>query len=352
MKVKSMLACNCISSWIRWGITTAIIVVFQGVLIWNTMPKESKTLLSLEKRTKKCLDQTTEHHVSTTLQKTTQELPACHPFSCNQSGKTITLKSSTETTKTDDGVKLRTITQDELDTVLQTIAYASRQEAVNEYRNNFSVLLTILAVFGIAWPVIMTFIQSQRFNQDKKTIQKIMAQYRIQVKKLDSIYNEVQDQTRSVYFEIADIVHANEWFWNFEIKKYSDLIDTKTTEIKNANAENKESLSKEKAKLEKSRDALTKNRAKTLMKMIYYNALAGKNSRANSKVYTLLDLLKKIQGWIDVGTTSRARTVKEINWKLFRQKDVLNAKEIEERFKKIFSLSWEEDSEEEDYEND
>ena len=47
---------------------------------------------------------------------------------------------------------------------LQQSAYAARREAQNEYDRNFSTLLTILTIFGIAWPLIVAFAQ-YKFNE-------------------------------------------------------------------------------------------------------------------------------------------------------------------------------------------
>ena len=56
------------------------------------------------------------------------------------------------------------ITQKALEDALQQSAYAARQEAQNEYDKNFSTLLTILTIFGIAWPLVVAFAQ-YKFNE-------------------------------------------------------------------------------------------------------------------------------------------------------------------------------------------
>ena len=60
--------------------------------------------------------------------------------------------------------------KDAIDKVLQTTAekafYQGRKEAQNEFDKNFTTLLTILTVFGIAWPLIVAYI-NYKANEDK-----------------------------------------------------------------------------------------------------------------------------------------------------------------------------------------
>lgn len=63
-----------------------------------------------------------------------------------------------------------------IDKVLQTTAekafYQGRKEAQNEFDKNFTTLLTILTIFGIAWPLIIALLQ---FKFSEKEIEKINA---------------------------------------------------------------------------------------------------------------------------------------------------------------------------------
>ena len=59
-----------------------------------------------------------------------------------------------------------------MDKILTTVAFIARKDALNEYKQNFSILLAILAAFGIAWPAIVAILQF-RFNEGElKKIQK------------------------------------------------------------------------------------------------------------------------------------------------------------------------------------
>ncbi|MBO4646870.1 MAG: hypothetical protein J5806_01795 [Lentisphaeria bacterium] len=340
-------------NWIQtilFCLLTVLFIAFAGFLIYNTWPHESENLRRLEKQVEKLMQQRFNCQTITETIKTTNEVPVFKPFCFNLRGENIVLKSTTETTKTKDGVRQYTISQEELNTVLQTVAYSARKEAADEYKNNLSILLTILTIFGIAWPVIMVLLQSQSFKEDKESLvnkyEESSKQYHDQIDKVkQDLDMEFQRKMKATYLEFADNCLANEWFWNFEIKNYTDQIKLKQAEIETANEENKLRLISEKEKLENSRSVITKNRAKTLMKIIYYDALAGKISRADSKVDTLMDVLNMIQGWIDNKKTVKARTVKEIDWELFRQTNVRDKDIIEVKFRNIFCLSWEEDSE-------
>ena len=64
------------------------------------------------------------------------------------------------------------ITRTALEDALRQSAYAARQEAQNEYDKNFSILLTILTIFGIAWPLIVALAQ-YKFNE--RELDKIQA---------------------------------------------------------------------------------------------------------------------------------------------------------------------------------
>lgn len=234
------------------------------------------------------------------------------------------------------------ISQKDLDTALNAVALVAKREAADEYKNNLSVLLTILTIFGIAWPIIISILQSQKI---KLETEKINEQYQ----RHEDIINRVTDfQRDTIFLEFADNSHANEWFWNFESEKYKKQVEEKEQEITGAESESKKHLENEKRKKEKSLYALMKNSAKSQMKTIYYNALAHKISRANSKVSALLGLLEQIQKLISEGKTTNARVVKEIDWGLFREKGVNNSQELEKKFRKIFCSPWEEDAGEEE----
>ena len=96
---------------------------------------------------------------------------------------------------------------------LQQSAYAARREAQNEYDRNFSTLLTILTIFGIAWPLIVAF-----------------AQYKFNEKQLDKIQHAETAAQDSV-------TKANEALEEVLKSYFPELPTEKKTEIKQKFAE-------------------------------------------------------------------------------------------------------------------
>lgn len=89
-----------------------------------------------------------------------------------------------------------------IDKVLQSTAekafYQGRKEAQNEFDKNFTTLLTILTVFGIAWPVIIAILQSMKFSQDQKTLEKLIEEH----DKLSQKNRILQQDVRQICIEL------------------------------------------------------------------------------------------------------------------------------------------------------
>ena len=58
------------------------------------------------------------------------------------------------------------ISKNAFEDALRQSAYAARQEAQQEYDRTFSILLTIITIFGIAWPLVVAFAQ-YKFNEQE-----------------------------------------------------------------------------------------------------------------------------------------------------------------------------------------
>ena len=91
------------------------------------------------------------------------------------------------------------ITQKALEDALRQSAYAARQEAQNEYDKNFSTLLTILTLFGVAWPLVVAFIQ-HKLNE--KEIDKI--EY------ANKKIKDIEEQTKEINSAVATSYDASE----------------------------------------------------------------------------------------------------------------------------------------------
>lgn len=93
---------------------------------------------------------------------TTRQVPVTCPFGGET--KTSEVKTVVKTTKAEPSERRVVITEDAFKETMQQVAYTARQKAQNEYDKNFTTLLTILTIFGIAWPVIIALLQF-KFNE-------------------------------------------------------------------------------------------------------------------------------------------------------------------------------------------
>ena len=104
-----------------YAIFTLLFIAFAGFLIWNTLPQPVKDCI---------------------------------------------VKINVVEAKDANIERVVEISERTLKDTLQQAAYAARQEAQAEYDKNFSTLLAILTVFGIAWPLMVAFVQ-YKFNERK-----------------------------------------------------------------------------------------------------------------------------------------------------------------------------------------
>ena len=79
------------------------------------------------------------------------------------------------------------LSKKDLDDTLRHVAYVARQEAQNEYDKNFTTLLTILTIFGVAWPIIICLIQ---FKLNEKELNKIENASK-QIEELDKKHKKI-----------------------------------------------------------------------------------------------------------------------------------------------------------------
>ncbi len=90
----------------------------------------------------------------------------------NTSNATVeyTVMNESETSKKEDVPEFYTIRRDDFENSLKAVALTSRQEAAEDYHKSFSILVAMLALFGIGFPVIVAFLQ-HTFNE--KELEKI-----------------------------------------------------------------------------------------------------------------------------------------------------------------------------------
>ena len=91
-----------------------------------------------------------------------------------------------------------TISKDDFDVAMQKVAYAARQEAQDEYDKNFSILLTILAIFGIAWPVIIGWLQTKSSEKELNKMDQTIKQAAETELKIKELKKEFEIGTKNI----------------------------------------------------------------------------------------------------------------------------------------------------------
>ena len=238
-------------------IAVILFLAFAGVLIYNTWPRETRESL-------------------------------------------ISINFSAERSKATGGevqISLKT-----LENALLQSAYTARKDAQKEYDKNFSTLLTILTIFGIAWPVIVGLIQ-----------------YRINDKELDEIsrakdnsrmaMEENEKLSKEVYYTIAENYYLNAVFWGNKMAHEK--------KAKNTNAEMHG----------------MKCLARALIKTIYYFALSGEIGQANSKVGITIGYLNKMQ---KLSEEQKTFAIEGVDWDKFQSLKIQDAETIKRLADNVF----------------
>ena len=142
-----------------WAIPVALLAWFAYTLIQHTKPQKSESQ-------KICVtvDFNNKPEFGKETVETTRQVPVFCPFSGE--AKTSEVKTVVKTTKSEPSERRVVITEDAFKETMQKVAYAVRREAQSEYDKNFSILLTILTIFGIAWPIIIALLQF-KFNENE-----------------------------------------------------------------------------------------------------------------------------------------------------------------------------------------
>ena len=114
-----------------------------------------------------------------------------------------------------------TISKDDFDVAMQKVAYAARQEAQDEYDKNFSILLTILAIFGIAWPVIIALLQFKfnenelnKIKQAQNDAQQAIEKANKALEQSQISFNSVTELVNIVQNLQKDIINRNAMLWD------------------------------------------------------------------------------------------------------------------------------------------
>lgn len=173
-----------------WAIPIVLFVAFAITLILYIKPQSDKK----EHKIAVTVNFNNKPVEGTETVETTRQVPVACPFS----GETTTseVKTVVKTTKSEPSERRIVITEDAFKETMLQVAYTARQEAQNEYDKNFTTLLTILTIFGIAWPVIIALLQF-KFNENE-------------LKKIDNAKNDAKDAVDKVNSSIQGITTLKE----------------------------------------------------------------------------------------------------------------------------------------------
>lgn len=176
------------------------------------------------------------------------------------------------------------------------------ERAVNAYNDNFATLLTILTIFGIAWPVIIALLQFKFNETTQNAAQKSLKQSE------DAIKNLIVFQ-KELYHLAAENYLLNAYFWGRE-SKIGKQQNNQRMEINGIRCS-----------------------VRAYIKTIYYYAKADELENANHYVRITIDLLDGLQRRSGVKKTQK---ISDIDWKLFLNLGIDNADEIKEKSETIF----------------
>ena len=172
-----------------WAIPVALLAWFAYTLIQHTKPQKSESQ-------KICVtvDFNNKPEFGKETVETTRQVPVFCPFSGE--AKTSEVKTVVKTTKSEPSERRVVITEDAFKETMQKVAYEVRREAQNEYDKNFATLLTILTIFGIAWPVIIGLLQ---FKFNEKSIDQINESEA----KINSLQKKLEDSQKETAGALA-----------------------------------------------------------------------------------------------------------------------------------------------------
>lgn len=189
-----------------WAIPVALLAWFAYTLIQHTKPQvQDKT-----QEIRITVNFNNRPAEGTETVETTRKVPVTCPFSGET--KTSEVKTVVKTTKAEPSERRVVITEDAFKETMQQVAYTARQEAQNEYDKNFATLLTILTIFGIAWPVIIGLLQFKFNERELDKINKTQHNANAALKKTDEAFNEIEviknlsSNTKDVYSKTLKLV--------------------------------------------------------------------------------------------------------------------------------------------------
>ena len=183
-----------------------VIVVIGSLLVYNTWPHEPKAIKELIDTIEKSIKGNTKTFSSNHKLKENKKV---EHYSANSDefdsiGLPLVKKEETfvETSKEGGTPEFYTIKLDDFENALKAVALVSRQEAAEDYHKSFSILVTILTLFGIGFPILFSLIQ-----------------FKFHEKELDNIFS-VTESTKKLNL---DILELSETFF-YELSQHNNLL--------------------------------------------------------------------------------------------------------------------------------
>lgn len=134
----------------------------------------------------------------------TRQVPVIYPFSGET--KVSEVKTVIKTTKPESSDRRVVIAQETFKETMRQVAYKAHKEAQNEYDKSFSTLLTILTIFGIAWPAIIALLQ---FKFNERELNKIK-QAQDDAQKALNDNQELQNKVEKI---VQEFYIRNDFLW-------------------------------------------------------------------------------------------------------------------------------------------
>ena len=142
---------------------------------------------------------------------TTRQVPVTCPFSGET--KTSEVKTVVKTTKAEPSERRVVITEDTFKETMQQVAYTAHQQAKSEYDKNFTTLLTILTIFGIAWPVIIALLQFKFNENELNKIKKARKDARTALRNGQQLIDKNRETKEKIEKLTNEFNHRNNVLW-------------------------------------------------------------------------------------------------------------------------------------------
>lgn len=203
-------------NFVAWAIPVLLLAWFAYTLIQNTKPQlQNKTQ---EIRVNVNFNNKPDEGSETV--ETTRQVPVVCPFTGEV--KTSKVKSVVKTTKNEPSERKVVITEDAFKATMREVAYTAHQQAKSEYDKNFSTLLTILTIFGIAWPVIIALLQFKFNENELNKIKQAQNDAQDAIKKTEEAFNNHQ-KTIDIIKQLSSVTQNA---YNDTLKRIQILFDT------------------------------------------------------------------------------------------------------------------------------